>query len=289
MNRFRIRAVGAIGIVVATVIVFIDYFATHPSVRHQLHQTSLATLALLLILYLGTVVALALINASTLRLCQISLGSSENLLLTAYTAVINFFGPLQSGPAFRAVYLKQKHKINLKNYALATFVYYFFYAAFSGLFLLSGLLKWWLLALIVIGFGIMVGLRRNPWLRPRLSKLDLHGWYYLALATLLQVSLVAAIYYTELRSVAPGVHLSQAIVYTGAANFALFVSITPGAIGFRESFLVFSRHLHHIGNATIVAANILDRAVYIVLLLAMAVFIFATHARRRLRLPAEEG
>src|ERR1039457_6467157 len=136
MNRFRIRAIAVVGIVVATVIVFIDYFATHASVRHQLHHTSLATLALLLLLYLGTMVALALINASTLRLCQVSLGSSENLLLTAYTAVINFFGPLQSGPAFRAVYLKQKYKINFKNYALATFVYYFFYVAFSVLFLL---------------------------------------------------------------------------------------------------------------------------------------------------------
>jgi cell division protein FtsL len=42
--------------------------------------------------------------------------------------------------------------------------------------------------------------------------------------------------------------------------------------------------LHHISNSTIVAASILDRAMYIVLLLTMALLIFATHARRQLNI-----
>jgi uncharacterized membrane protein YbhN (UPF0104 family) len=110
---------------------------------------------------------------------------------------------------------------------------------------------------------------------------------YLGIATFLQAGLVCLIYYSELRSVAPATRFSQAIIYTGAANLALFVSLTPGAIGFRESFLVFSRHLHHIGNNTIVAANILDRSVYIVFLLILAVFIFGTHAQRSLKTKSE--
>jgi uncharacterized membrane protein YbhN (UPF0104 family) len=267
----------------ATIATFIYYFATHPAVRQQLHRLSPGALAAILLLYFGTVIALALINASTLRLCKVRMPAGETLLLTAYSSVVNFFGPLQSGPAFRAVYLKKKHGLNLKNYTVATFMYYFFYAAFSGLFLLSGLLKWWLIALAAIVVGIIIVLPRSRWAGPRLAKLDLTGWYYLAGAALLQVSLVAAIYDIELRSVAPGTHLGQAIVYTGAANFSLFVSLTPGAIGFRESFLVFSERLHHISNAAIVSANIVDRAMYIVLLLIMALFIFSTHASRQLK------
>ena len=54
--------------------------------------------------------------------------------------------------------------------------------------------------------------------------------------------------------------------YTGAANFALFVSLTPGAIGIRESFLFFSQRLNHITNAAIVGANVLDRTVYVIFL-----------------------
>jgi len=288
MKRATWRLAAAIIILAATVAAFIYYFATHPSVRQQLHRTSPAVLLLILLLYSGTIVALALVNAATLQLCKIRMPASESLLLTAYSAVVNFFGPLQSGPAFRAVYLKKKYGVGLKNYTVATFMYYFFFAAFSGLFLLSGILKWWLVVLVLLGILLMIVLRRDRRFNSRFKNLDLAGCYYLAGAAFLQVSLIAAVYYTELRSVAPGTHLSQAIVYTGAANFALFVSLTPGAIGFRESFLVFSRHLHHISNSTIVAASILDRAMYIVLLLTLALFIFGTHARRQLNIKTAE-
>ncbi len=276
------RPVAAVAIIVATVTAFAYYFAHNPSVGQQLQRTSLTTMATVLVLYFCTIGALALINSSTIRLCKLRMKSSESLLLTAYSSVVNFFGPLQSGPAFRAVYLKQKYRINLKHYATATFVYYFFYAAFSGIFLLSGLLRWWSVLPLVLGLGAIIALRNGFLSGARLSKLDLTGWYYLAGATLLQVSLVAVIYYIELRSISPGIELWQAIVYTGAANFALFVSLTPGAIGFRESFLLFSQRLHHIDSSTIVAVNILDRAMYVILLLVLALFIFGTHASRRL-------
>lgn len=280
------RPVVALLILLVTISVFVDYFLTHKTVREELAHTSPAVLLLIILLYVGTVGALILINSATLRLCRVQLKLQENLLLTAYTAVINFFGPLQSGPAFRAIYLKRKHHLNLKNYAVATFMYYFFFAGFSGIFLLSGVLKWWLVPLSVLGLGILLAMTRTSFLARRLEQIDLRGWYYLAGATLVQVSLVAAIYYTELHSLSPHITLSQAIIYTGAANFALFVSLTPGAIGFRESFLVFSERLHHISGNLIVAANIIDRAMYLVLLFLLAIFLLITHARSQLN-PSE--
>ena len=269
-------------ILVVTIGFFVWYFVTHKAVRTELAHTSPLVLVLIIILYLFSVGALMLMNAATLRLCRVRLPVHDNLLLTSYTAVINFFGPLQSGPAFRAVYLKKKHHLNLKHYAIATFMYYFFFAAFSGIFLLSGVLKWWLVPLTLVGLIILYGLSRGHFLADKLQQIDLAGWYYLAAATLFQVSLIAAIYYTELHSLAPRVTVSQAIIYTGAANFSLFVSLTPGAIGFRESFLVFSEHLHHISGNLIVTANILDRAMYIVLLLILSVFLLLTHAKKQL-------
>jgi uncharacterized membrane protein YbhN (UPF0104 family) len=280
--RPKWRPLVAISVLAATVVVFVDYFAKHPTVRQQLNHTSIGLLGLLLGLYLVSIVALALITLATLRLCKTSIGRSESFLVTAYSAVINFFGPLQSGPAFRAVYLKKKHGLNLKNFAAASLVYYFFYGVFSGLMLLSGLLKWWLLALAVLAMAGALAIRRLPVVRQRLAGLDLHGWYYLALATLIQAGVFGLIYYSELHSVAPGTSLAHAVVYAGAANLALFVSLTPGAIGFRESFLVFSRHLHHVSNSTIVAANIIDRSIYIVFLLILALLIFGTHAHQHL-------
>jgi uncharacterized membrane protein YbhN (UPF0104 family) len=282
MKRSLWRKIAAVLILVATIAAFTVYFIKHPEVRHQLGQTSPNILVLLLALYLTGIVALAFVTIATVRLYKLRLEPSESLLLTMYTAIINFFGPLQSGPAFRAVYLKKKYKLSLKHYTIATLIYYCFYGGFSVLLLLSTTLKWWLLPLALAGFAVLFGASRSKRLQPRLQGIDLRGWTYLALATLAQIVIVLLIYYTELRTVAPGTSFSQAMVYTGAANLALFVSLTPGAIGFRESFLVFSQHLHHISNSTIVAANILDRAMYLVLLLILALIIFGTHARRQL-------
>jgi uncharacterized membrane protein YbhN (UPF0104 family) len=278
------RPFAVITIVTATVLAFVRYFAHHPEIRTQLGNTSPALLALLFGLYLLFVGSLALINSATLRLCGTQLTGRESLLLTAYSSVINFFGPLQSGPAFRAAYLKKQHGTALKKYGTATLMYYLFYAFFSGLFLLSSTLGWYLLLLGAL--VVLIGAASYKWsLGPlqKLRALNLKAWYYLAVATLLQVSIQAIIYYAELRSITPGVHVGQVIVYTGAANFALFVSITPGAIGFRESFLLFSQHLHHISSSAIVLATTLDRAAYIMVLVVMAVVIFGTHAQKKLK------
>ncbi|HWB38960.1 MAG TPA: lysylphosphatidylglycerol synthase domain-containing protein [Candidatus Saccharimonadales bacterium] len=280
--RRRLKTFAVIIVLPLTAVVFVRFFIQHPEVGKQLHNTSPGLLVLLLALYLLSIAALTFNTYATLLLCNLKVKTRENFLLTAYSAVINFFGPLQSGPAFRAVYLKKKYSLNLKNYATATLMYLAFWGIFSVMLLLSGLLKWWLLAVLaLIALGLAFA-SRLPQVSQRLAKLSVRHWYYLALSTALQIGCVVFIYYSELHSVAPHTSFSQAVVYTGAANLALYVSLTPGAIGFRESFLVFSRHLHHISNNTIVAANILDRAVYIILLLLLAAFIFASHAQQRL-------
>jgi uncharacterized membrane protein YbhN (UPF0104 family) len=287
MKRYW-RPVAAITVMAATVAAFIYYFVKHPEVRHQLSQTSLSTLALILALYLTGVIALAFVTIATVRLYKLRLETQESLLLTMYTAIINFFGPLQSGPAFRAVYLKKKHDFSLKHYATASLVYYFFYGGISALLLVSGILKWWLVPLVG---GILLGMFwavRSQRLKPRLEGINLKGWYLLALATLAQIVVVILIYYTELTTVAPGTTFSQAVIYTGAANLALFVSLTPGAIGFREAFLVFTQNLSHVSNSTIVAANILDRAMYLVLLAILALIIFGTHAARQFNIKSSD-
>jgi uncharacterized membrane protein YbhN (UPF0104 family) len=276
------KAAASLTIVVLTIAAFIYFFAKHPEVSRQLSRLNPGIILLLLLIYFGTMVALSIVNFATLRLCRIKANRTELGLLTAYTAVINFFGPLQSGPAVRALYLKKKYSLDLKKYAWASIVYYLFWAIYSGIFLLSGLLKWWLVPLSVLGLVVLFFIARHPRVAPKLKQLDMRAWYYIALATLLQIALITLIYYLELKQVAPATRLSQAIIYTGAANFALFVSITPGALGFREAFLVFSHRLHHISNSTIVAANITDRAVYILLLIILAIFVVAVHAKNTL-------
>jgi uncharacterized membrane protein YbhN (UPF0104 family) len=72
--------------------------------------------------------------------------------------------------------------------------------------------------------------------------------------------------------------------YAGAANFSLYVSITPDGVGIREAFLVFSQHIHHVSTKDIVSANVIDRAVYVVFLGLLFVVVLGMHAKDKLKL-----
>lgn len=272
-------------ILTATAVVFIYYIRHHPEISHQLRHTSVILLLLLLGLYGLFIISVGLILRASLFLCKLNLSIWESMRVTLYSSIINFFGPLQSGPAFRAIYLRRKYNLSIKKYTSATAVYYILYGAINAALLLSGLLGWWLLpaGLLIVGTTLMLLCNRTAKLVIRLRTLDLRGIVYLAVVTLLQVSIMTIIYFVELHVVSPHIHFSQAVIYTGAANLALFVAITPGAIGFRESFLVFSEHLHHVSNTTIIAANIIDRSTYVVLLLILAAILLTTHTMTGLR------
>jgi uncharacterized membrane protein YbhN (UPF0104 family) len=280
----HLKQIAALLIVAATIVAFIYYFRQHPEAWRQLAHVPPFTLGILFVLYLCFTGSIALILLATVALCKIRLPVRDGVLLTMWSSIINFFGPLQSGPAFRAVYLKKAHNVSLKTYGVATLLYYSFYAVISGLFLLSGIVAWQVLVgLTLAGIIAAALLLRSPLaLAKKIRALPLQHTYKLAAATFLQLALVAVIYTLELKSVNPAISVHQAIVYTGAANFALFVSITPGAIGFREAFLIFSEKLHHISPATIFSANLIDRALYVSLLGVLFLVAVSIHARGRL-------
>lgn len=278
----------SLAIILLTAAVFVWYWQTHPELWQQLRTTSLLTIFLVLALYGVMLVVLVWIYDTTLRLCRSAIGLKEQTLLTMYSSIVNFFGPLQSGPGFRAVYLKQRHGLRIRTYAGMTFLYYGWFALFSGLFLLSGGRAWWQnLALLVLlgvtGLAVVYRLKKTALTRLLTSNLSFRLVAWLGLATLVQVFVVSVIYFTELTSIDPTITFHQAIIYTGAANFSLFVSLTPGALGFREAFLFFSQNLHHIDNSTIVAANVIDRTVYLVFLGMLFLAVLMMHAQDKLR------
>ena len=281
MNRRTVRNLLAVLVLITTVVATGFFLRDNPNVLDQLAATSPVIIFLLFGLYLLFMVSLWLIFASSLILSNATLPRGETMLVTAYSSIINFFGPLQSGPAFRAIYLKQRHKVSLKRYALASLVYYFFYAFFSAICLLSGLIGWWVLIASGVGIGIIFLVTKLPNKRlAKIKSLNRRGVILTAIATVLQIVILITIFYVELRSVDASVTLQQAITYTGAANFALFVSITPGAIGFRETFVLAAQQLHSVPDATIVAASLLDRAVYVMMLVFLAIGIFGSHAQK---------
>lgn len=278
-------------IIVATLTAFAWYIAKHPAVLDQLRDTSLATVLQIILLYIVILVALTIISVASVQLCRAHMKVGENFLLTSYTALLNFFGPGQSGPGFRGIYLKVRHNIAFKQYIFVTLIYYAFYAIFSGI-LLFFAYSWWktlIASLLIAAFSYLVirwyvRKNRRTLMLALPAKVYIRGVGIIAAGTLLQIITTTLVYYVELRSVGSHASITQVMAYSGAANFALFVALTPGAIGIREAFLVFSSDIHHISNSTIVAANVLDRAVYLVFLGLVFLLVISMHAQKKLQI-----
>lgn len=282
----RYRPIITLLVLLLTLGIFILYLAKNPSVLNQLTTIDPRYGVAILLLYGLFTFSLSLAVRASVKLCGAVLPHLESFKLTGSSSLANFFGPLQSGPGVRALYLKKKHDIPIKKYSLATLYYYGFYALISGFFLLSGDAQWRLplILLLPIGAGVAYWV-----IRRRQNQIDKNDGYLnfallleLGLATLVQLICSVFIYWIELTAIGTEVSFSQALSYSGAANFALFVSLTPGAIGFREAFLVFSQNLHHIDSSSIVAANILDRSLYLLFLGILFVWLTVTHTKKQL-------
>jgi uncharacterized membrane protein YbhN (UPF0104 family) len=290
LRRKHVKNILIVLVLLLTLAAFVRFFATHPQYFDQLKQVSPWWIVAVVALNIPMIGLLVLIYDASVRLCGKRLSLQENFLLTSYSSIVNFFGPLQSGPGVRAAYLKTRHKVRLRDYTLATLMYYGMFAFFSAIFLLAGNQAWWKTSLAAAGVALVSGLLIRAFVKrdnqPGDSRFHLDRGLVIKLfvVTFLQVLLTAITYFVELRAVNPHIAWGQAVSYAGAANFALFVSLTPDAIGFREAFLVFSQSLHHVSTADIFSANVIDRASYAIFLGLLFLVVLATHAKSGLRL-----
>ncbi len=281
--KHRIRLIIAITLVIITLSAFAYYISSHTYLLTQLAHIPPLTIIWLLLLYIVWFVALILILWISMIICKKTLSPKENILLNAYSTLVNFFIPGQGGIAVRGVYLKKVKDLAVRNYIYVSLLYFMFYAIISTALLVTSNRPLWqtLLALIFIGgvsFGVIQFYKSKSKTRSDSLALTSKNLLLLFVATLFQSIVQVTIYGVELRSVNSNISLHQIVTYTGAANFSLFVALTPGAIGIRESFLLLSRHLHGISSANIISANIIDRSVFILFLGFVFILTISLHA-----------
>jgi uncharacterized membrane protein YbhN (UPF0104 family) len=283
----HLKTIVAVAIIALTVAAFTYYLATHPQTVEQLKQLPPVAILILLGLYGIAFLAYVFITRGSLHLYGKSMSRQENILFNAYSSLINFFGPGQSGPIFRGAYLKKRHNLSVKQFMFGMLLYFGFFAVISVMLMVVGSRPWWQTALLMAAvaggsYFIIRRYQRRTQVNPE-GGLKLKSVAMIAVATLVQVAALAVAYGVELRQTGADVSISQILAYTGVANFSLFVALTPGAIGIREGMLVFSQNLHHIDNGAIVAASVLDRAVYLVFLGLLFVMVVGLHAKDKLR------
>jgi uncharacterized membrane protein YbhN (UPF0104 family) len=286
----KYKPIISVVLVLAAVSFGVYYLVKHHSLLHHLSATPLWLSASIFCLYAVMLGVLIMIFYASIRLCNLKLPFKENAQLNAHSLFINFFIPGQGGPIYRGVYLLKKYKLKVKYYTVATLLYYVLYAVVSIFMLLVTVRPWWqsVSAAIIFGAaGLFVVNRYSKRKELDRNSLNLRGkaLSYLLFATIIQSALQAFIYMLELHNVNSTIHLKQVITYTGAANLALFVGLTPGAIGVRESFLIFTRHLHHISSPNIILANVIDRSVFFIFLIVLLVItgILEFHGKLKFR------
>lgn len=274
-------------IVGLTLAEFAYYLSKHSYLLRHLAHTPPWIIVWIILLYGVMLGVLALIMQASLRICRVKMTAQDNVLLNMYSLFVNFFLIGQAGPGLRGAYLKKYHGLLVRKYIFVTLLYYGCYAIVSALLLLAGSRAPWYFtvsaAVIMggVGFAVVSLYTRRRKVGKDGLNLNISTLSYLMAVTLLQAMLQIGIYFIELHSVNGHVSLKQTMAYTGVANFALFVGLTPGAIGIRESFLVFSERLHHISSANIIAANIIDRSVYLVFLGILFIAIISFHVKRK--------
>lgn len=284
----HLKTILALGIVALTAGLFIYYLANHPETVSQITKMPLLTLLGIVALYGIWFIAYALVTRASLAIYQKRMGIQENFLFNAYSNLINFFGPGQSGPLFRGAYLKKRHGLGVKSFLFTMLIYYAFYGVISVTMMFVGTRPWWQTAILIAGasagsFVVVRWFKRKNSAKmgnkPLLTPLHL-GLIFAA--TAIQLVTQAVIFGIELHNVGANASIGQVLAYTGVSNFALFVALTPGAIGIRESFLLFSQALHHIPSSTIIAANVVDRGVYLVFLGILFILVLSLHAKDKL-------
>ena len=289
---FRVAA--SVLILALTAFAFIWYLRAHPEYITQLLRTQPGWIVLIVASSLLAVYALNLLYDVLVRMTGKQLQPTENILLTIYSSMANFFGPLQSGPGVRAAYLKSKHKVSLRAYFLVTLLYYATFAIVNAFCLLVGTRPWWQAILAsAVAAAVSYGVIRFAASRHKKEAKLLHITPRLIttmlVLTIVQVFFIGLRYYFALQAAHAHVSIGQAISYTGAANFAVFVSITPDGIGIREAFLLFAQNIHHVSTHSIVAANIIDRATFVLFLGILFVIALGLHAKDRLRLSDKQS
>lgn len=274
-------------ILILTAVLFIAYIIQNPQVIRELQQIPLEVILIVLLLYTVFFATLVLITYFSLTLYNRTITLRENFFVSAYSSLANFFGPGQSGPGVRAVYLKKRHQVPVKQFMFASLVYYAFYAIISGFMLLVGTRPWWQTALLVLFVAVFSALVLRWYARrsklSRTNKGLAIGLVGILVGTVLQAATQVAIYYIEIQAINPAINFGQVVSYTGAANFSLFVALTPGAIGIREAFLFFSQNIHQVDSTVIVAANVIDRAVYLTFLGLLFIGVLSVHGRKKIQ------
>jgi uncharacterized membrane protein YbhN (UPF0104 family) len=271
-------------LLVLTIVLFILYFVNNRDSFARIGELSVLQF---LLIFLGQTIILVA-NALTLMIivsfCRKKMDVADAARVTAYSSLINFFGFLQGGVGFRAVYLKKIYEIPLKKYFALTAVQYILLFGLSGLLLFFGIVLTTGLqnALLFVLMGtaalliVLLVMKKFGVLTKLASRFEgisfAFGSNKLVLligSLLLQLcgSLIA--YGVALQAIGANITAGGLMVFTGISQFSVVIALTPGALGIREGLLLIVQDQMLLTTSDIIVASTIDRVVYFMTLVLL--------------------
>jgi len=281
-----------------TLVLFVAYYFYNKESFSRIGDLSLLQAAIILVgqglILLANVIILSLV----VKFFDKKITFSDSARVTAYSSLINFFGFLQGGVGFRAVYLKKYFSIKYRNYVLVTMLQYillfalaasliFIGLSFTHSFFTISLVS--LVTLIILFLVYLLLIRSNArvvfFIKNKLNGIKFIFSSYKVLlligALLLQLLGSFIAYATELHAIGADVTLGGLLIFTGVSQFSIVIALTPGAIGIREALLLVVQSQMMLSTDDIVVASTIDRAIYFI---ALALLVpIALNARNKIK------
>lgn len=277
------------------ILIFLNYFLENRDQFSVILQAPWHDVVLITLLQLVVIITNTLMIIKLLVPFRVAISIREAFDLIIRSSAINFFGFLQGGTGYRAYYLNKKYKLKYKKFMLLFMAnYIIIYFVSSALGLLGILLSANTLDLsgqIVVIFFISIILvllillfMDHKWVKPKNRfflklKSVLAAWnditrskkllLTLLILAFLQYLSMVYLFKIELDAINQPINWFSAMGFAGVANFSLLIALTPGAIGFRESLLLFSKDALGITNEAIIISSTIDRLIYFFLLLSL--------------------
>jgi uncharacterized protein (TIRG00374 family) len=249
---------------------------------------------------------------------RLSLG--DGIYVGILSAIGNFFGPLLGGTSIRALYLKKYHQLSYSKFTSTLMWYYLILFIFVSIIAIISLLlldeteqTGALLLFFTVWLFVLVALTliRLPsdkklrlFERYKLGRFFIkvlkdieEGWkvilhdkkLLLKLFFVSVLSFAGSFFaaYVEFSILNIETSLPALGLYTTLVTASLLLSITPGAIGIRETMLLIVSTTIGISGAQIIQIAIIDRGVHFLLLLAL--FILTRNSKLKKSLTTKEG
>lgn len=225
------------------------------------------------------------------RFFGIKLTNLESFFISIVGVLANYTSVFQGSAIARGVYLKKKYNLNLSDFSsslLGSNIIVLTVLSFSctlSFLLLNGLtffylkFAWFLVfldivLLIILFFTPNVSIEKLPFITSVLSswhRLSKDKKIVLELSCLSFVHLIIASFMMiiEFAVIKTDINFTSALFLSSISSLTIFFNITPGAIGVKEGFMVFSAYKLGINPTDAIIVAGIDRAIFLVIVLLL--------------------